>query len=165
MACIGCRRRRRGNRRWRRSDAREWPPQSRMRENRPSGLMSGGARRSLALCLFNPSAPPTLRNPNSKVERRNIGRDWGAYASGVWFSASRRKLRLSRFPAPGNPGKWWDESPGATPELACRRRALPFLTRRSGSRENCFCGASTGGDLTAPSAGGKWPFSRSGEPA
>lgn len=31
-----------------------------MRENRPSGLMRGGARRSLALRLFIPSAPPTL---------------------------------------------------------------------------------------------------------
>ena len=31
-----------------------------MRENRSSGLMRGGVRRSLALCLFNPSAPPTL---------------------------------------------------------------------------------------------------------
>ena len=33
-----------------------------MRENRSSGLMRGGARRSLASCLFNPSAPPTLLN-------------------------------------------------------------------------------------------------------
>ena len=29
----------------------EQDPESRMRENRPSGLMRGGARRSLALCL------------------------------------------------------------------------------------------------------------------
>ena len=34
-----------------------------MRENRPSGLMRGGARWSLASCLFNPSAPPTLLRP------------------------------------------------------------------------------------------------------
>jgi hypothetical protein len=38
----------------------EAPSESRMRENRPSGLMRGGVRRSLALCIFNPSAPPTL---------------------------------------------------------------------------------------------------------
>ena len=41
----------------------EAPSESRMRENRSSGLMRGGARRSLALCLFNPSAPPTLLKP------------------------------------------------------------------------------------------------------
>jgi hypothetical protein len=39
----------------------EEPSESRMRENRSSGLMRGGARRSLALCLFTPSAPPTLQ--------------------------------------------------------------------------------------------------------
>jgi len=32
-----------------------------MRENRLSGSMRGGARRSLALVPLNPSAPPTLR--------------------------------------------------------------------------------------------------------
>jgi len=42
------------------SPAVEAPSESRMRENRPSGLMRGGARRSLASGLFNPSAPPTL---------------------------------------------------------------------------------------------------------
>ena len=60
MACIGCPRGRHGRRRGRRSDASEWPSESRMRENRPSGLMRGGVRRPLALCLFNPSAPPAL---------------------------------------------------------------------------------------------------------
>jgi hypothetical protein len=45
----------------------EAPSESRMRENRPSGLMRGGARRSLALCLFNPSAPPTLQNRCPRV--------------------------------------------------------------------------------------------------
>ncbi len=44
----------------------EEPSESRMRENRSSGLMRGGARRSLASCLFNPSAPPTLLGINCK---------------------------------------------------------------------------------------------------
>ena len=33
-----------------------------MRENRPSGSMRGGVGRSLALGLFNQSAPPTILN-------------------------------------------------------------------------------------------------------
>ncbi len=50
-ACIGCPRGRRGRGRERRSAASEWPSESRMRENRPSGSMRGGVRRSLALRL------------------------------------------------------------------------------------------------------------------
>jgi hypothetical protein len=53
------------------SPAVEAPSESRMRENRPSGLMRGGVRRSLALGLFNPSAPPTLLNHTAVHSRSN----------------------------------------------------------------------------------------------
>ena len=42
-----------------------------MRENRLSGLMRGGARRSLALCLLNPSAPPTLLKVSEAARLRS----------------------------------------------------------------------------------------------
>ena len=50
-ACIGYRRRQPGEGHGRKSDAREWPLESRRREIRPSGSMRGGVRRSLALRL------------------------------------------------------------------------------------------------------------------
>ena len=74
-------------------------------------------------------------NPTFEVARGNIGVSRGARASGVWFSASRRKLRLTKFLARGSPQIVWDNSSGATPELARRRHALPILTAAFGMKE------------------------------
>ena len=67
------------------------------------------------------------RNPNSEMEREDGGAFRGAQASGVWFSASRRKHRSTNFIGLESPGIVDDESSGATLELARRRRALPIL--------------------------------------
>ena len=54
----------------------------------------------------------------------------GAYASGVWFSASRRELRsINCSSVPTSIQS--DESSGATPELARGTRALPILIANS----------------------------------
>ena len=76
-------------------------------------------------------APASL-NPNYKVGRCHANESRGARASGVWFSASRRKLRPTIFLARGSSGRVGDESSGATPELARRRRALPISTSHFG---------------------------------
>jgi hypothetical protein len=59
-----------------------------MRENRPSGLMRGGASRSWALCLFNPSTPPTLL-----ISARAPALRWGHRAN---VGGARRGVR--QFP-------------------------------------------------------------------
>jgi hypothetical protein len=55
------------------------------------------------------------------------GCDWyrGARASGVWFSASRRKPRPAKLSPLEISGSVGYESSGATPELARETRALP----------------------------------------
>ena len=65
-------------------------------------------------------------NPNSEVENGRNGVFRGAHASGVWFSASRRKHLPAYFSLLEIPGSVWDESSGATPELARGTRALPI---------------------------------------
>jgi len=49
----------------------------------------------------------------------------GAHASGVWFAASRRKLRLIIFLPLKMNGIWSDEIDGETPSMARETRALP----------------------------------------
>jgi hypothetical protein len=63
-------------------------------------------------------------NPNSEIENGRKGVFRGAHASGVWFSASRRKHGPANFFLLEIPGSVWDESSGATPELARETRAL-----------------------------------------
>ena len=70
----------------------------------------------------------------SILEHRTTGAVRGAHASGVWFSASRRKHRSTNFFVSGFSKIWVNESSGATPELARRRRALPDPFADSGSR-------------------------------
>ncbi|HAO79181.1 MAG TPA: hypothetical protein DCQ92_09430 [Verrucomicrobia subdivision 3 bacterium] len=60
---------------------------------------------------------------------------WGAHASGVWFSASRRKPRPANYFAPEIPGIVGDQSSGATPELACGTRALPIPVSEFGPKQ------------------------------
>ena len=62
---------------------------------------------------------------NSEIEEGRAGAFWGAHASGVWFSASRRKPRPANFFATEISGIVGDQSSGATPELARGTRALP----------------------------------------
>jgi hypothetical protein len=68
----------------------------------------------------------TGAHPNSEIEDGHDGVFWGAHASGVWFSASRRKPRPANFFAPEIPEIVGDKSSGATPELARGTRALPM---------------------------------------
>ena len=67
------------------------------------------------------SDPRILQMHTDEVESKF----WGARASGVWFSASRRKLRVANFFLPETQNGVWNESSGATPELARETRALP----------------------------------------
>ena len=78
---------------------------------------------------------------------------WGAHASGVWFSASRRKYRCTIISPPQF--FWWVESSGATPELARGTRALPFPFRNSGLKLRSSRGneAQTKGDMEPPYVG------------
>jgi hypothetical protein len=73
---------------------------------------------------------PCLRavflNPNPEIENGRDGAFWGAHASGVWFSASRRKPRPANFFAPEIPEIVCVKSSGATPEPARGTRALPI---------------------------------------
>ena len=77
------------------SPAVEAPSESRMRENRLSGLMRGGVRRSLALGLFNPSAPPTLL---SSGWRPSAARGWRLEK--VWQTPQRSRLQLKPVKPP-----------------------------------------------------------------
>jgi len=56
---------------------------------------------------------------------RNDAVKQGAHASGVWFAASRRKLRLTIFLPLKVNGIWSDEIDGETPSMARETRALP----------------------------------------
>jgi hypothetical protein len=62
----------------------------------------------------------------SETENGCQGMFQGARASGVWFSASRRKPRRTNFSPLEVCGSVSDESSGATPELARGARALPI---------------------------------------
>jgi hypothetical protein len=65
-------------------------------------------------------------NPNSEAGGGRHDKCWGASASGVGFSASRRKIRAPNFFPPGKLQLMWDISSGATPELARGTRAVPI---------------------------------------
>ena len=69
--------------------------------------------------------------PNSEIENEPTRGFLGAYASGVWFSASRRKLRPQTFPPLELATRGLAASSGATPELTRETRVLPQL-RSSG---------------------------------
>jgi hypothetical protein len=64
-------------------------------------------------------------NPKIGVKSR------GACASGVWFSASRRKLRLTNISPAGFPRSLWNKNSGVTPEFSRGTRKLP-MTWKSG---------------------------------
>jgi len=71
------------------------------------------------------NASPCFLPDAASARRGRNGAFRGAHASGVWFSASRRKPRPANFFAPEIPGIVGDKSSGATPELARETRALP----------------------------------------
>ena len=70
--------------------------------------------------------PRLVFSPNSKIGDGCKCMDWGAYASGVWFSAPRRKHRPTNFPSSKIRKKISNKSSGATPELARGTHALPI---------------------------------------
>jgi hypothetical protein len=68
-----------------------------------------------------------MSNHETHEMTRKINSALGAHASGVRFSASRRKHRESNFLLRGAENEVFDEGSGATPELARGTRALPIL--------------------------------------
>src|ERR1017187_6265642 len=76
----------------------------------------------------------------SETENGCQGMFQGARASGVWFSASRRKPRRTNFSPLEVCGSVSDESSGATPELARGARALPIPISEFGIKINASCG-------------------------
>jgi hypothetical protein len=81
-----------------------------------------------------------LFKPDAEAGSGRDGKVWGAYASGVWFSASRRKLRSTNFFPPEYPGIMCVKSSGATPELARATRALPLSVSEAGLNQNGSAG-------------------------
>jgi hypothetical protein len=73
-----------------------------------------------------PRLRPVGFNPNSEIENGRDSTVRGAHASGVWFSASRRKQRSTNFFTDTIPDIMWDGSSGATPEHTRETRVLPI---------------------------------------
>ncbi len=79
---------------------------------------------------------PLTLNPNSEIETEGGTAFRGAHASGVWFSASRRKPRPSNVSVREIPKSVCDDSSGATPEPTRETRVLPIPTSEFGLNHN-----------------------------
>jgi len=94
-------------------------------------------RRAGAAKMSNGARASARFNPNSEIGNRPDGAFRGACASGVWFSASRRKLRQANFSPLEFADMVWDPGLGVTPELARGTRALPISVSVFGFNLRC----------------------------
>ena len=98
-ACIGCRRRRPGHKPGLRSDAREWPSENRMRENRPSGLMWVGVRsRTMTTTVSSPNSRTCLLFLPQIFQPRRYWCWMNSSASGQFVALSFAKSHSSFLP-------------------------------------------------------------------